>query len=137
MRRWSAMIGVLAMTGCSSVAQRPVIISGRPTDIEMRKDFPELQKYFRTSLNRVYSASKVALRDMGWQIVADRLLGKEAKIEAQQGEARRTTIFFGQVTPVRTRVAVLVSGTFEWQARGIASDVHQRIARILRVKAED
>ena len=140
MRRWTAMMGMLAVIGCSSVSQRPSNaqrISQRPTEYDVRKDYPELQKFFRTSLHRVYSASKAALRDLGWQIVADRLLGKEAKIEAQQGAKRKTTIFVERVTPVRTRVAVLVNGASASKGRSIASDVHQRIATILRIKAED
>ena len=140
MRRWTAMMGMLAVIGCSSVSQRPSNaqrISQRPTEYDMRKDYPELQKFFRTSLHRVYSAGKAALRDLGWQIVADRLLGREAKIEAQQGAKRKTTIFFERVTPVRTRVAVLVNGASASKGRSIASDVHQRIATILRIKAED
>ena len=140
MRRWTAMMGLLAVIGCSSVSQRPSTaqrISQRPTEYDMRKDYPELQKFFRTSLHRVYSAGKAALRDLGWQIVADRLLGREAKIEAQQGAKRKTTIFVERVTPVRTRVAVLVNGASASKGRSIASDVHQRIATILRIKAED
>ncbi len=130
MKRWTAMLGVLAVIGCSS-------ISHRPTEYDMRKHYPELQKYFHTSLHRVYSAGKAALRDLRWQIVADRLLGKEAKLEARRGAERKTTVFVERVTPVRTRVVVLVTGASAWQGRSIASDIHQRIATILRIKAED
>lgn len=139
MRRWTAMIGVLAVIGCSSVSQRSQrpSISQRPTEYDMRKEYPELQKYFRTSLRRVYSAGRAAVRDLGWQIVAARILRTEAKIEARKGEEQTTTIFFEQVTPVRTRVAVLVNGAPASRGRSIASKVHQRIATILRIKAED
>ena len=139
MRRWTAMIGVLAVIGCSSVSQRSQrpSISQRPTEYDMRKEYPELQKYFRTSLRRVYSAGRAAVRDLGWQIVADRILRTEAKIEARKGEEQTTTIFFEQVTPVRTRVAVLVNGASASRGRSIAFKVHQRIATILRIKAED
>ncbi len=139
MRRWTAMIGVLAVIGCSSVSQRSQrpSISQRPTEYDMRKEYPELQKYFRTSLRRVYSAGRAAVRDLGWQIVAARILRTEAKIEARKGEEQTTTIFFEQVTPVRTRVAVLVNGASASRGRSIASKVHQRIATILRIKAED
>ncbi len=139
MRRWTAMIGVLAVIGCSSVSQRSQrpSISQRPTEYDMRKEYPELQKYFRTSLRRVYSAGRAAVRDLRWQIVAARILRTEAKIEARKGEEQTTTIFFEQVTPVRTRVAVLVNGASASRGSSIASNVHQRIATILRIKAED
>lgn len=142
MRRWTAMIGVLAVIGCSSVSQRShrvqlPSISQRPTEYDMRKEYPELQKYFRTSLRRVYSAGRAAVRDLGWQIVAARILRTEAKIEARKGKEQTTTIFFKQVTPVRTRVAVLVTGASARRGRNVASDVHERIATILRIKAED
>ena len=133
------MIGVLAVIGCSSVSQRSQrpSMSQRPTEYDMRKEYPELQKYFRTSLRRVYSAGRAAVRDLGWQIVAARILRTEAKIEARKGEEQTTTIFFEQVTPVRTRVAVLVNGASASRGRSTASKVHKRIATILRIKAED
>ncbi len=136
------MLAVLAVIGCSNISHRPNGPNGptspaRPAEYDLRKHYPKLQKYFHTGLHRVYSASKAALRDLGWQIVTDRLLGRGAKIEAQQGAERKTTIFVERVTPVRTRVAVLVNGASASRGSSIASNVHQRIATILRIKAED
>jgi hypothetical protein len=115
------MLAVIAVIGCRSIPHGPT----------------ESQKYFHTGLPRVYSAGKAALRDLGWQIMADRLPGDEAKIEAQQGAELRTTILIERVTPVRTRVAILVTGASASKGRSLASGVHQGIATILRIEAED
>jgi len=117
MRRWIALLGVFYLIGCSSFAYRP-------TEYDMRKQRPELQKHYPASVLRIYSASKVALRDLGWQIVADRFLGSEARIEAHKGGGKMT-VFIEQISPIRTRVV------------STSSSVHQRIAGILHIEPVD
>lgn len=139
MTRWIAVISVLSLIGCASLSQRPSMpaaspsSSRRPTEFEVRKNHPEVQKYFRTGAHRVYSAAKSVVRDQGWQIVTDRFLGTEAKIEGRKG-SNVATVFIQQVTPVQTRVTVLVNGN---SSSGTAAGVHGGLEDLLRLPAED
>ena len=132
------MIGLVAAVGCASLSPRPSLSTGssasrRPTEFEVRKEHPEVQKHFRTGVQRVYSAAKSVIRDQGWLVVTDRFLGTEAKIEGRKG-SNVTTVFIQQVTPVRTRVTVLVNGN---SSSGTAAAVHNGLEDLLGLPAED